>query len=184
MFTELFSNVNIDSIQETYPKINVYNKEILQYVKETTMKYGLNLKLTKLEALEVGLWARTFQVACYEEGPQLPNKQWSEPPKSQQQHTPTHINEPPVTEQWVETGQKTCMAAQWSCTTAVVSLIIGERNGPQMQQVRQGQHGIEHSSILGLCSTQVNMDRRFPEPSPCFPASANTINVSHSCSLR
>ena len=45
------------------------------------MKYGLNLKLTKLEALEVGQWARTFQVAGNEEGPQLPNKQWLEPQK-------------------------------------------------------------------------------------------------------
>ena len=75
-FTGLFSNINVDSIQETYPKINVYNKVILQYVKETNMKYGLNLKFT----LEVGLWARTFQVAGNEEGPQLPNKQQSEPP--------------------------------------------------------------------------------------------------------
>ena len=33
------------------------------------MKYGLNLKFTKLEALEVGLKARTFQVAGIEEGP-------------------------------------------------------------------------------------------------------------------
>ena len=61
--TELFSNINVDSIQETYPKINVYNKVISQYIKDTTIKYGLNLKFTKLEALEVGLWARTFQVA-------------------------------------------------------------------------------------------------------------------------
>ena len=54
-FTEVLSNVNIGSIQETYPNINVYNKVILQCVKETNMKYGLNLKFTKLEALEVGL---------------------------------------------------------------------------------------------------------------------------------
>ena len=30
MFTDLFSNVNVDSIQETYPKISVYNKIIIQ----------------------------------------------------------------------------------------------------------------------------------------------------------
>ena len=81
MFTELFSNVNVDSIQETYPKINVYNKVIAQYMKETNVKYGLNLKFTKLEALEVGLQTRTFQVAGHEEGPQLPDEQWSEPAK-------------------------------------------------------------------------------------------------------
>ena len=47
--------MNIDSIQETYPKISVYNKIIMQYVEETNIKYGLNLKFTKLEASEVGL---------------------------------------------------------------------------------------------------------------------------------
>ena len=73
-FTELFNNINVDGIQETYPKINVYNKVIMQYMKETNMKYGLNLKFTKLEALEVGLWAKTFQVAGHEEGQQLPNE--------------------------------------------------------------------------------------------------------------
>ena len=29
-YTDLFSNVNVDSIQETYPKISVYNKVIAQ----------------------------------------------------------------------------------------------------------------------------------------------------------
>ena len=45
-FKDHFSNVNVDSIQKTYPKtqkIGVYNKIIGQYVKETNMKYGLNL---------------------------------------------------------------------------------------------------------------------------------------------
>ena len=54
-FKDLFSNVNVDSIQETYLKIGVYNKIIAQYVEETNIKYGLNLKFTKLEAPEVGL---------------------------------------------------------------------------------------------------------------------------------
>ena len=130
MFTELFKNVNIDSIQETYPKINVYNKVIMQYIKETNTKYGFNLKFTKLEALEVGLWARTFQVAGNEQGPQLPDKQWSEPLKTQQpQHTSILINELPITEKWIEAGQKTSVAAQWSCSMVVVLLIIGDRNG-------------------------------------------------------
>ena len=82
-FTDLFSNANVDSIQETYPKINVYNKVIAQCVKETNMKYGWNLKLTKLEALEVGLWAKTFQMSGHEEGPQLPDEQQLEPLKPQ-----------------------------------------------------------------------------------------------------
>ena len=45
-FTDLFSNVNKDSIQETYPKISVYNKVIMQYVEVNNMKYSLNLKFT------------------------------------------------------------------------------------------------------------------------------------------
>ena len=39
--------------------------------------------------MEVGLWARTFQVVGNEEGPQLPDKQWSEPLKAT---TTTDIN--------------------------------------------------------------------------------------------
>ena len=73
-FTDLFSNVNVDSILETYPKINLCNKVITLYVEGTNMKYGLELKFTKLEALEVGLWAKTFQVVGHEEGPQLLNE--------------------------------------------------------------------------------------------------------------
>ena len=61
-FSDLFSNVNVDSIQETYPKISIYNKVMKQYVDETNIKYGLNLKFTKLKAPEVGLRAKTFQV--------------------------------------------------------------------------------------------------------------------------
>ena len=73
-FTDLFSNINVDSIQETYPKITVYNKVIMQYVEETNIKYGLNLKLSKLEALEVGLWAKTFQVLGHNEDQQPPKE--------------------------------------------------------------------------------------------------------------
>ena len=39
-FTDPFSNANIDSTQETYPKISVYNKVIMQYVEEINMKCG------------------------------------------------------------------------------------------------------------------------------------------------
>ena len=41
MFTDLFSNMNTDSIQETYPKISVHNKVIRQNVDRTNIKYGL-----------------------------------------------------------------------------------------------------------------------------------------------
>ena len=184
-FTELFSNINVDNIQETYPKINVYNKVITQYTKETNVKYGLNLKFTKLEALEVGLWARTFQVTSHEEGPQLPGEQRSEPPKPQPpQHTIIPPNELPVTEQQLETGQKTSMATQWSHSTPVVLSIMGGRNRLHRQQDGQGQLGIEHVSIHGQWPTQANIDGSFSQPYPCCPASVNTVNVSHSYSLR
>ena len=127
-FTDLFSKVNIDSIQETYPKISVYNKVIAQYVEETNMKFGLNLKFTKLEGLEVGLWAKTFQVVGHDEDPQLPEEQQLEPLKPQPpQQTTTPTSELPVAKQWVETGQMTGMATQSSCNTPIVSPIMGER---------------------------------------------------------
>ena len=72
-FKGLFSNVNVNSIQETYPKISIYNKIIMQYVDKINIKYGVNLKFTKLETPEVGLWAKTFQVAGHEEDKQCPN---------------------------------------------------------------------------------------------------------------
>ena len=49
MFKDLFSNINVDSIQETYLKISVHNKIIAQYVDESNIKYGLNLKFARLE---------------------------------------------------------------------------------------------------------------------------------------
>ena len=125
MCTYLFSNINVGSIQETYPEISVYHKVIAKYVEETNMKYWLNLKFTKLEALEVGLWMKTFQVVGHNEDRQLPKEQQLEPPKPQppQQMTiPT--SELPVTEQWVETGQMTSITTQWSHSTPVVLLIV------------------------------------------------------------
>ena len=55
MFKDLFSNVNHDSIQETYPKISIYNQIFMQFVEKTSFKYVLDLKFTKLEAPEVDL---------------------------------------------------------------------------------------------------------------------------------
>ena len=46
-FKDLFSNVNLDSIQETYAKISLYNKIIMHVVGETNLKYSLDLKVTK-----------------------------------------------------------------------------------------------------------------------------------------
>ena len=59
-FKDLFSNVNLNSIQETYLKISLYNKIIMQYVEGTNLKYSLSLKCTKLEAPEVDLWTKNI----------------------------------------------------------------------------------------------------------------------------
>ena len=65
----------------------------MQYVEETYIKYGLNLKFTTLEASEVGLWVKIFQVAGHDKDQQLPKQlatlQQLEPPQQppqQQQH--------------------------------------------------------------------------------------------------
>ena len=87
IFKDLFSNVNVDSIQETYPNINVYNKIITQFVEETNMRYGVSLKFTELEAPEVGLRAKTFQVVGHNKDQELPKGQQSEPPRPQAQQT-------------------------------------------------------------------------------------------------
>ena len=117
MFTDLFSNVNVDSIQETNLKISVYNKVIGKYMDETNIKDRLNLKFTQLKAPEVGLWPKTFQVVGHNEDQQIPKEQQLEPLKPQ---ITTLTSKPPVTKQWVETDQMTCMAIQWSCSTPVV----------------------------------------------------------------
>ena len=46
-FKDLFSNVNLNSIQETYPKISIYDKIIVQFVEETDLKVDLDLEFTK-----------------------------------------------------------------------------------------------------------------------------------------
>ena len=49
-FKDLFNNININSNQETYLKISIYNNTIVQFVEETNIKYGLDLKFTILKA--------------------------------------------------------------------------------------------------------------------------------------
>ena len=89
-FKNLCSNLNLDSIQETYPKNSIHNKIIMQFVEETNLKYSFDLKFTELEAPEVGLWVKIFQVAGHDEDQQLPKQlalpQQLEPPNN------THIN--------------------------------------------------------------------------------------------
>ena len=66
-FKDLFNNIYVDSIQETYPQIGVYNKKIVSFLEETNLKYGLDLKYAKLNASEVGLWAKAFQAEGHSE---------------------------------------------------------------------------------------------------------------------
>ena len=121
MFKDLFSNINLDIILETIPKITIYNKIIVQFVEETNLKYGLDLKCTNLEAPEVDLWAKTFQAMGHSEDQQMPRQlalpQYLEPPQQQpHQHTQAHqtasskvvatallTDIPLLMEQWVET---------------------------------------------------------------------------------
>ena len=44
-FKDLFSNINIDSIQEIYQEISIYNNNIAQFVGETNLKYRLDQNL-------------------------------------------------------------------------------------------------------------------------------------------
>ena len=56
VMTNLFSNINLDSIQETYPKIRMYNKIIAQFVEVTN------------------LMVKTFQVAGHDYEQQMPKQ--------------------------------------------------------------------------------------------------------------
>ena len=64
----------------------------MQFVKETNLKYGLDFKFTMLEAPEVGLGAKTFQVEGHIEDQQMSRQpmplQHLEPPQQPpHQHT-------------------------------------------------------------------------------------------------
>ena len=118
-FKDLLRNRNLDSIQETYPKISIHSKIIVQFVEETNFKYGLDLKFTKLEAPEVGLLAKTFQ------DQQLPKQLvpplQSEPLQQPNQHMQQQAHQMalltdklPLTKQQMKTDWLTSVAAQWS----------------------------------------------------------------------
>ena len=92
-FKDLFSNVNIESIQETYLKSNIYNNTIAQFLEKTNLKYRLDLTFTMLEALEVGLLAKTFQIVGHHEdnhasGQQLPSQHLQPPQQALHKHAP------------------------------------------------------------------------------------------------
>ena len=115
----------------------------MQFVEETKLKYGIDLKFTNLEAPEVGLWAKTFQVTGHNEDHQLPKQlallQQLEPPQQQPQYTQQqshqmalHTNKSLLTKQQAETDQLTSMATQWSDlsnSTPMLSLVTEEHNG-------------------------------------------------------
>ena len=172
-FKDLFSDVNVDSIQETYSKFSIYNKIIIQYVEETNIKHGLNLKFTKLEAPEVGLWAKTFQVAGHDEDQQLPKQlvspwlsepsqsQSHQPPQQQAHHMPLLTDELPLTKQWAETDWLNSVATQWSLSTTMLLLVTQEDNRQYMHQAGQNQHNIGYVSPPELYPPQVTGNGRF-----------------------
>ena len=102
-YKDLFCNINIDSIQETCPKISIYNNIIMQYVEETNLKYRLDLKFAILEAPEKGLWAKTFQIVGHCEDNQvsrqhLPSQHLEPPQQSLHKHAPLQPHQAAVLE--------------------------------------------------------------------------------------
>ena len=101
----------------------------------TNIKYALNLKFTKLEAPEVGLWAKAFLVAGHDEDQQLPKEQQLEPPKPQPHQQPQPqvqqntqqpaqqmallMSESPIARQQGESEQMTSMATQRSLMSPI-----------------------------------------------------------------
>ena len=83
IFKELFGSINIVSMKETLPKVNIYNDTIARFVEEINSKYGMTLPFTHLEPHEVGQWAETFQVASG-------NKEGFEPPRPWKVHEEPH----------------------------------------------------------------------------------------------
>ena len=114
-FKELFDHVNIYSIKEVLPKIDVYNNTIVRYVEDINLKYGVALSYTHLEVSEIGHWAEMFQVATLSNNPQQPQQ----PPQNQQQALQVSTITPQVQiqslrDQQVEIDRLTIVAANWS----------------------------------------------------------------------
>ena len=149
-------------------------------MEEKNIKYGLSLKFTKLEAPEVGLWQKTFQVMAHN-GHQ-PATQWTtvrttetpattyQPPQQHVQHDTQQLAQQvalltsklPVIEQWVGTNQMTNMATQWPCSMPIILPIAEEQSRQYMHQVGQCQHGIEYEDVLRICPPHINGNERFP----------------------
>ena len=65
--------MNINSVWETLPEINEYNRELAKFVEDITTKYGITLNYTQLDISEIRHWAETFQVivkTCSQPGQQ------------------------------------------------------------------------------------------------------------------
>ena len=195
-FKYIFCNVNLNSIQETYPNISVYYKIIIQFVEKTNLKYGLDLKFTKLEAQEVGLWAKTFQEAGHDEDQQLTKQlallQQSEPPQQQPQHTQQshqgtlHTDKLPLTKQWAETDWLTSMAAQWSNhshSTPMLSPVAQEHYGQYRHQTGQSQHNVGYVGTPEFYPPQVTGNGRFSQLTPYYDSGINIFNALEGYSL-
>ena len=132
----------------------------MQFVEETNLKYGLDLKFTKLEAPEVVLQAKTFQVVGgHSKDQQLPKQlvppQHLEPPQQPHQHTQPQVHQTALTEvvstalltdnlplnkQQMETEWLNSIAAQLSnhsCSTPILLPVTQEYNKWYRHQVSQ-----------------------------------------------
>ena len=115
-FKDLFSNINIDSVQETCPKISIYNNIIAQFVKETNLKYSLDIKFTKLEAPDVGLFVKTFQLVGHSEDQQV-----------SRQPAPLQHLEPPQQPPHQHTQMKACQTAVSEVALLTDKLLLNEQ---------------------------------------------------------
>ena len=61
-FKENVSNINVDSLSVTLPKVHAFIQEIAKFVQEVNIKYCILLNYTVLEVSEVPHWAETFLV--------------------------------------------------------------------------------------------------------------------------
>ena len=116
MFKELFDHINIDSIKEVLPKIDMCNNTKAWYIEDINLKYGVALSYTHLEVSEIGHWAKTFQVATHSNNLQQPHH----PIQNQQQQAlqvstmALQVQVQSLRDQQAETDRLTNVAAQWS----------------------------------------------------------------------
>ena len=111
IFKGIFSNIDLDSINEMLPKVHAYKKEIAKFVLDVNVKYGISLDYPVLEISEVLHWDETFQV--------LVNMNIQQETQPAQAPTPNfsvplpHVNAE-LSHQQAEINRLTQVMQQWS----------------------------------------------------------------------